>query len=302
MPAVLMRRAAFIVALASLAAGCAAASTERRQPRHAAVDGVYRATTSARVTLVLAGRRFAFTREDEQGCAWAYGGLAVKGRRMEWRIVDAGGSPGAATGMATDIYAFQWSRYRDILTLTTVRGAPGPYLAAKPWRRIAGSLSVASLSRRCPPPSTALAPSGVENVTPTGSTMGFSGDFAKTGPTTWTGRGTSKELGPGRMTIEGDVALRDLTRSRLTFTLRFAAGILRGCAINTIIRRPHARYVWDGSGQITGASPRLRRYLGLSGGLGGFTMTYARDRMHGGFGSFPAGVNERPPPGPDVVC
>ena len=87
----------------------------------------------------------------------------------------------------------------------------------------------------------------------------------------------------------------------MTFRLRFHAGVLRGCAIVTILRRPHRRYVWDGPGQITTTSPALRGYLALSGGIGGVTYTDARDRMHGGFGSYP-GPRPRRRLRPDVIC
>ena len=103
------------------------------------------------------------------------------------------------------------------------------------------------------------------------------------------------------MTIHGRVRFGMETRSRATFTLRVHAGVLRGCDITTILRRPRGRYVWDGPGQITATSPRLRRYLALSGGVGGVTMVGARDRLHGGFGSYP-GTVDRGPSRADVVC
>jgi hypothetical protein len=311
-----MRRTAFLLALALLAAGCGAGSDrEARMRGKTGLDGVYRTSTAAadlgsaadsadtwgRWTLALAGHRFAVTRENELGCAWAYGGLTVRGGRMEMRTVDAGGSPSAATTAPTDIYVFHWSRYRDVLKLDPIAGETGRELAAKPWRQVAYSGSRAQLSRRCPPPAAALAPTGVEDVRPSGDTMRFSGDFVRTGPSTWQGHGTSSELGPGRMTIEGRISFTEMSRSRMTFTLHFAAGALRGCAITTILRRPHRRYVWDGPGQITATSPRLRRYLALSGGIGGVTMTYARSRMHGGFGSYP-GTRKRRALRAEVVC
>jgi hypothetical protein len=311
-----MRRTALLLALPLLAAGCGGdAEPHARTGAPAGLDGVYRTTTAAadlspaadstdtwgRWTLALAGRRFALTRANELGCGWAYGGLSVKGARMVLSVVDAGGSAGTATASPADIYVFRWSRYRDILKLVPIAGGTGRELAAKPWRQAAHAGSRARLSGRCSPPAAALRPTGVEDVRPTGATVGFGGDFVRTGPDTWRARGTSRELGPGRMTIEGRISFADFSRSRVTFTVRVAAGVLRGCAITTILRRPHRRYVWDGRSQITATSPRLRQYLALAGGIGGVTMTYARNRMHGGFGSFP-GTSKRGERRADVVC
>jgi hypothetical protein len=299
------KRVGVAAALSLFALGCGGAPDKPAQ-----LDGVYRATTSAaelgRIdaagesaqnwgswTLVLDRGRFAFTRENDQACTWAYGALGRgKSNLMEWTVIDGGGSPGAAASQPRDGYRLRWSRYRDVLTLRPANGGSAGYFAAKPWRRIAETPTPKPLSKRCPPPPGALEPTGAERATPApDATIVFSGDLVRAGPTTWVGTVSSKQLGPGRLAIEGQVVLSPpRPRARLTFAARFSKGELRGCAINAILRRPHARYLWEGDGgQITGTSPALRKYLGLPGGIHGFTMIDRLNHMHGGFGSFPAG-------------
>ena len=295
-----MRRAVTLVALGSLLAACGAGParpTDATRP-----DGVYRRTTSgATWTIAMSGRRFAVTRSDRRGCTWAYGGLSAHGRRLELRVVDAAGPAAASTAEPSDMLRLVWSRYRDLIELRPLSGGTATLLAGAPWRQVTEPAGASQHGQDCRAPAAALTPTGVEDVRPTGAILSFSGDFVRTGPTRWEGRGTAKELGPGRMTIEGDVVLGPLTRTRITFVLRVARGTMRGCSITTILRRPNRRYVWDGPGQITSTSPRLRKYLALSGGIGGVTYTYARDRMHGGFGSYP-GPRPRGRLRADVVC
>src|SRR5439155_14369698 len=137
-------------------------------------------------------------------------------------------------------YAFTWSRFHDVLTLAALKGASAGYFAAKPWRRI-GAPTPTALSQRCPPPAGALRPTGAERATPSpDASIRFSGALVRTAPETWHGDGHSAELGRGRLTIRGPIVLSTAAvRTRLTFTARFAAGELRGCAISFILRRPH---------------------------------------------------------------
>jgi hypothetical protein len=286
-------------ALGVIATGCGADSGgPATQP-----TGVYQrsTSTSATWTLVLDHRRFAFTRDGATACTWAYGGLTVRGRRMAWEIVDAGGRSRSPADAPGDRYDFAWSQYRDLLALDPVRNAQAGDFADRRWRQIATAPSERYLSRRCPPPRGALEPTGVENVRPRrGVTLDFRGDLTRTPAGTWVGRAVSKQLGPGRMTISGIVVFGRFTRNRVTFTFRSARGVLRGCAINSILRRPHARYVWDGQGQITWTSPQLRRYLATAGGIGGVTSIHHLRQVHGGFGTFPG--RRGPTGGPRVVC
>src|SRR5205085_661702 len=132
------------------------------------------------------------------------------------------------------------------LTLSGVEGRPTGYLTAKPWRRVAATPSTEGLSRRCPPPKSALRPTGAER--PAGSpasdaALALGGDLLRTRPTTWAGSVTSKQLGSGRLAIEGGIRFSPTApRSRLTFTARFSTGELRGCSILAILRRPRGRY------------------------------------------------------------
>jgi hypothetical protein len=282
--------AAFLAA--ALLAGCGGES------RPAGLNGVYRATVApadlavidapgetdrdwGTWTLALAGSRFALTRESGQACTWAYGALALAGPRMRLTVIDAGGfTPGPATEPG-DRYRLTWSRYRDVLSLY----ASTNDLAARPWRRIAAKPSVMQLSRRCPPPRAALAPTGAERAVPSAAArIDFAGDLVKTGPGTWRGLGTSPRLGRGRLELRGPVPfLRVRSRARLRFALRFSTGVLRGCAVVETLPRPNDRYLWGSSGgQVTATTARLRGYRGLPVAISGVTRRADRlARMHG---------------------
>jgi hypothetical protein len=307
--------AAAFLALAPIGCGSSskdtAGASAQSSVNRTQVDGAYRVTTSAKElaavkapgespenwgtwTLVLDRGRFAFTRENDQACTWAYGVSTLRRNVMSWTVVDGGGlQPESAANEPGDRYKFKWSRFRDVLTLGPVKGAPAGYFAAKPWRRIAETPSAKYLSGRCPPPSAALQPTGAEGVTPpTGVELGVGGNLKRTSPTRWEGDVISKELGRGRLTVEGSVVFRPpKTRSRLTFEARFSKGELRGCGIVDNYRRPHGRYVWDGPGQITDTSPGYHKYLGLGMRFGGIIKIDDLNRVHGGFGTVgPGGV------------
>jgi hypothetical protein len=296
-------------AIAVVGAGCGQRSGDRLT-----LDGVYRATVGADAliaiaapdetpptrgawTLVLDHGRFAITQDGaDQGCAWAYGALELGGRnRMTWTIIDAGAVPaGVVSNQPGDRYRFTWSRYRDVLILSAAPGGAAGYFAARPWRRTAQAPVVRDLSARCPPPPGALRPTGAEHARPSPDVaLSFTGDLVRTTPTTWDGDGTAAELGRGRLTIRGGIVFsRDGLRRRMTFAVRFAQGTLRGCGIASITRRPHGRYLWQGDGQVTDTSRRLRAYRGLAVTIGGLTTIDAITRMHGGLRS-----SLRPPSG-----
>jgi hypothetical protein len=286
-------------ALAVVAVGCGGSSGDTPT-----LDGVYRATISAEDlagvdapdeatptrgtwTLVLDRGRFAITQDGgSQGCAWAYGALGL-GRRnvMGWRVIDAGAVPAAvASNQPGDVYRFSWRRYRDVLTLSAAGGGAPGYFVARPWRRVAQTPTASGLSTRCRPPAGALQPTGAEHARPSpDAAIHFTGDLIRTTPRTWEGSGSAKPLGRGHLRIDGDITFsRDQTRQRVTFAARFSRGELRGCAINTITRRPHARYLWDGQGQITATSRALHAYLGLPVSIAGVTTIDAASHMHGG--------------------
>lgn len=289
----------------ALAAGIALVVTGcgERPGEPPSLDGVYRATIGAEDlaainspeerapsggawTLVLDRGRFAITQDaGDQGCAWAYGAFGLGGPNvMRWTVIDAGAVPaGVASNQPGDHYRFGWVRYRDVLTLSTARGRVGGYFAAAPWRRVARTPAVNGLSARCPPPADALSPTGAEHARPSpDAVIHLTADLVRATATAWMGSGRDEALGPGRMRIDGDVGFSsEQTRRRLTFAVRFAGGEIRGCAINTITRRPHARYLWEGHGQITATSTALRAYLGLPVSIGGTTLTAAVTHVHG---------------------
>jgi hypothetical protein len=92
----------------------------------------------------------------------------------------------------------------------------------------------------------------------------------KVGPTTWTGKALSPQLGAGRVTLAGTITFNDTDaddRNGDTHVIRFQAtfkqGWIRGCFVNTTVLRPGNRQVWDGTGRVIGTSASLRRYRGL---------------------------------------
>ena len=104
--------------------------------------------------------RFAITQENETSCTWGYGRYAVNGTRMSWSFLDGGGiAPNDATNRPGEYFVFDFSSYRDTLTLTPVEGEISPVnFRDQPWRRLAETPSSEHLSTRCPPPSAALSP------------------------------------------------------------------------------------------------------------------------------------------------
>jgi hypothetical protein len=111
-------------------------------------------------TFALRAGRFAFTTESRNACIWAYGSYAVKGNVVEWTVEDGGGiSPNDFTNEPGDLYRFRWSRYRDRLTLSPLRGAISPEpMRVKPWRRLDDEPSLEGLAERCRPPADSLQP------------------------------------------------------------------------------------------------------------------------------------------------
>lgn len=285
--------AAITFAVALLGTGCA-----QRTDLPVRLDGVYRLSTTsnelARIdapgesvqnwgdwTLVLTRDRFAITQQNPRACTWSYGALRRDAHNgMSWTVIDGGAVPTRAdSDQPGDAYTFRWSSYRDVLTLHTINSGAGRYYTVKPWRRIGGAASAKALSARCPPPAEALQPTGAEHAVPgIGVALDFRANLTRTGPRTWEGNGTAAGLGRGHLTIRGPVALIPAqTRNRLTFTARFRAGELRGCAIETFSRRPNGRYLWgsDTGAQVTAATSSLRDYIGLAVHVDGLTRTSA---------------------------
>jgi len=104
--------------------------------------------------------RFAITQENKTSCTWGYGTYAVNGARTSWTFLDGGGiAPNSATNRPGEYFVFDFSAYRDTLTLSPVDGEISPLnFRAQPWRRLSEAASSTHFSTRCPPPSPALDP------------------------------------------------------------------------------------------------------------------------------------------------
>jgi TRAP-type C4-dicarboxylate transport system substrate-binding protein len=144
----------------------------KRSPRAATkIDGVWRMDTDESASgpehfpenwghwiFVLDRGRFAFTQENKPSCTWGYGKLVVHGNRMSWTFTDGGGiAPSGAENRPGEFFVYDFSRYRDTLTVTPVRGRISPVnFRAKPWRRLSETPTRGYFSKRCPPPAAAL--------------------------------------------------------------------------------------------------------------------------------------------------
>jgi TRAP-type C4-dicarboxylate transport system substrate-binding protein len=102
--------------------------------------------------------RFAITQENKPSCTWGYGKFTVEGNRTSWTFTDGGGiAPSGAVNRPAEFFVFDFSAYRDTLTLTPVKGEIAPLnFRAKPWRRVSETPSRQYFSKRCPPPPDAL--------------------------------------------------------------------------------------------------------------------------------------------------
>ena len=66
-------------------------------------------------------------------------------------------APNNAMNRPGEYFVFDFSTYRDTLTLTPVEGQISPLnFRAKPWRRLAETASTEHFSKHCPPPEAAL--------------------------------------------------------------------------------------------------------------------------------------------------
>jgi TRAP-type C4-dicarboxylate transport system substrate-binding protein len=135
------------------------------------IDGVWRMETDRRAArpdyldenwgdwiYVFDRGRFAFTQENETACTWGYGTYAVDGNRMSWTFEDGGGiAPNNAMNRPGEYFEFDFSAYRDTLTVTPVKDQISPLnFRAKPWRRLSDTPSRGHFSKRCRPPAAAL--------------------------------------------------------------------------------------------------------------------------------------------------
>jgi TRAP-type C4-dicarboxylate transport system substrate-binding protein len=155
-------------------AGALASAGRGRTP----IDGVYEVTTTAsdlrairapsidvipenwgKWIYVFDSGRFAFSQEDKEACTWGYGKFSVKGEQTAWSFLDGGEAfgPNNAFNRPGEFLRFGWSRFRDTLTLTPVKGAVSPHnFRAKPWHLVSSTPSRRYFSKKCPPPRKAL--------------------------------------------------------------------------------------------------------------------------------------------------
>jgi hypothetical protein len=151
------------------------ARTEQTIAEAGPLDGVYQYTVSlgslraagaepselnpgnvGATTFVFDRGHFAQTTESPQSCTWEYGKINVTGRRISLLYSAGGGTAGEANSPG-ELFTLDWSLYRDELTMRRVPGATSPTpFVAEPWRRVSTAPSRSFLSRRCPPPASAL--------------------------------------------------------------------------------------------------------------------------------------------------
>lgn len=137
--------------------GCAAPGADREDAGKATpIDGTYRMTTTAeelteaepseellsenygRWRFTLDRGRLRYTQSSEGATRWTTGVYTVRGNTLILRIKDYGGEdPNGAAERPGEVFSFHWSRYRDALTLSAVRGAISPTgFRLKPWRKV----------------------------------------------------------------------------------------------------------------------------------------------------------------------
>jgi hypothetical protein len=101
-----------------------------------------------------------------------------------------------------------------------------------------------------------------------GTPLRVVGNVTRTAAQVWTGP-ASGPGGAGTLTITGVVELGG--SHDIHFLWVNPQGSIEGCIRNSVIRRPHGRWVWDGIGPITRATGGLRRFRGYGAGVAGRT-------------------------------
>jgi hypothetical protein len=151
---------------------------------------------------------------------------------------------------------------------------------------IALALAVASLLRgphvEAPvQPRPTVVPTPKQHVAPIprGAALRLVGTVRRMDATTWSGPASGVGRS-GTLTLTGPTRFAGAPtqpRAAKPRTLRWRwvtqRGTVGGCVPNTILRRPHRRWVWDGLGRITTATGDFRRYSGQGAGIAGETRT-----------------------------
>jgi TRAP-type C4-dicarboxylate transport system substrate-binding protein len=150
---------------------CGRTASERSTPAATKIDGVWTMDTDESASrpeffpenwghwiFVFDRGRFGFTQENKPSCTWGYGKFVVHGNRMSWAFTDGGGiAPSGAENRPGEFMVYDFSLYRDTLTVTPVKGRISPLnFRAKPWRRLSETPTRGYFSKRCPPPAAAL--------------------------------------------------------------------------------------------------------------------------------------------------
>jgi hypothetical protein len=113
---------------------------------------------------------------------------------------------------------------------------------------------------------------------PKGTPLRIRGVVRRGGPKIWEGRVPGPDGSAGVLTLSGPVELspraccegfHQANTHVLQFRWASPRGAISGCLINTIYRRPHARFVWDGPGRVKAATGAFARYRGREIAIGG---------------------------------
>lgn len=141
------------------------------EPSRATVlDGVYtRSVTAAeqlridkaslpenygRMVLVISNGRFAQTQSNRLACTWGYGTAVLRGNRLDWTFIDAGGhAPTGSLNQPGEHFLLKTTLYHDTLTLSTFTPSDLPPLT---WHRTGRAPSLDALAPGCRPPPNAL--------------------------------------------------------------------------------------------------------------------------------------------------
>lgn len=104
--------------------------------------------------------RFATTQHNDLSCTWAYGQFTLDGDTLTMDYQGGGGqSPTGSTNKPGEELVFDWSLYRDVLTLTHHEGGISPVPEGQQWplNRISPTPDPGALNQQCPPPAEAFA-------------------------------------------------------------------------------------------------------------------------------------------------
>ena len=135
---------------------CSASAREETASKTTPIDGTYQLTTTAEELqkaepgeellsenyghwrFVLDRGRLSYTQSSEGARRWTKGVYTVRGHTLVFRVTEYGGeAPNDAAEKTGEVFTFRWSRYRDTLELSAVRGAISPAgFRLKPWRKV----------------------------------------------------------------------------------------------------------------------------------------------------------------------